>query len=109
MLERCHRIARFVGPGKTAFMESEALQDAVLRNIEVIGEAYKQASAETRSRLTGLDWRAICGMRDVLIHDYIGVDLDEVGNVASSSMTDLQTVLEQFLRDSGSAGPRPAQ
>jgi uncharacterized protein with HEPN domain len=97
MLERCHRITSFIGSGKEAFMESEALQDAVIRNVEVIGEAAKRVSAGTRARLAGLDWKAICGMRDVLIHDYIGVDIDEVWNVASSRIPELQAVLERFL------------
>lgn len=78
-------------------MESEALQDAVIRNVEVIGEAAKRVTAATRTRLPELDWKAICGMRDVLIHDYIGVDLDEVWNVASSRIPELQAALEQFL------------
>src|SRR5437899_1667812 len=101
MLERCHRITRFIAPGKEAFLESEALQDAVIRNVEVIGEAAKRVSAGTRARLAELDWRAICGMRDVLIHDYIGVDLEEVWNVASFRIPELQAVLEQFLADAG--------
>jgi uncharacterized protein with HEPN domain len=46
--------------------------------------------------LPSLDWKAICGMRDVLIHDYIGVDLDEVWNVASIRIPELQAALEQF-------------
>jgi uncharacterized protein with HEPN domain len=105
MLERCHRITRFIGSGRETFMASEELQDAVIRNLEVIGEAAKRVSAETRGRLASLDWRTICGMRDVLIHDYIGVDLDEVWNVASSRIPELQAVLEQFLTagDPGSA------
>ena len=49
-------------------MASEELQDAVIRNVEVIGEAAKRVSPDTRGRLSQLDWRAICGMRDVLIH-----------------------------------------
>ena len=97
MLERCGRITRFVQPGCDAFMESEELQDAVIRNVEVIGEAAKRVSTETRGQLPHLDWKAICGMRDVLIHDYIGVDLDEVWNVASSRIPELQAALEQFL------------
>jgi uncharacterized protein with HEPN domain len=97
MLERCHRITRFVGPGRAAFMQSEELQDAVIRNVEVIGEAAKRVSSGARGRLPSLDWKSICGMRDVLIHDYIGVDLEEVWNVASARIPELQAVLEQFL------------
>jgi uncharacterized protein with HEPN domain len=103
-IERCQRISRFIAPGRAAFLASEEMQDAVIRNVEVIGEAAKRVSNETRGRMPALDWKGICGMRDVLIHDYIGVDLDEVWNVASSRIPELQGVLEQFLAadDSGS-------
>jgi uncharacterized protein with HEPN domain len=56
MLERCHRITRFTGPGRAAFMASEELQDAVIRNVEVIGEAAKRVSAEARAA-----WRCSTG------------------------------------------------
>jgi uncharacterized protein with HEPN domain len=97
MLERCQRITRFIGRGREAFWASEELQDAVIRNVEVIGEAAKRVSAAARDRLPALDWKAICGMRDVLIHDYIGVDLDEVWNVAAFRIPELQAALEQYL------------
>ncbi len=58
MLERCHRITRFAGPGKEAFMVSEELQDAVIRNIEVIGEAAKRVSPDA-----GAGWRRSIGKR----------------------------------------------
>ena len=98
MLERCRRITQFIEVGRSVFVESEQLQDAVIRNVEVIGEAAKRVSSESRSKMSSLDWKAICGMRDVLIHDYIGVDLDEVWNVASSHIPELQAVLERFLK-----------
>src|SRR5260221_4144078 len=107
MRERCGRTTLFIGPGRETFMASEELQDAVIRNVEVIGEAAKRVSAEVRGRLASLDWKAICGMRDVLIHDYIGVDLDEVWNVASFQIPELQTVLEQFLAGESPGQPNP--
>jgi uncharacterized protein with HEPN domain len=79
-------------------MAAEELQDAVIRNIEVIGEAAKRVSPESRRQLADLDWKRICGMRDVLIHDYIGVDLEEVWSVASTRIPDLQLILDRFLR-----------
>ncbi len=97
MLERCRRITRFIGPGRQVFTSSEEMQDAVIRNVEVIGEAAKRVSPEVRGQLASLDWKRICGMRDVLIHDYIGVDLDEVWNVAVTQIPELQAVLKEFL------------
>ena len=106
MLERCRRITRFIGPGRETFIASEELQDAVIRNVEVIGEAAKQVSAEARGRLSSLDWKGIRGMRDVLIHDYIGVDLDEARNVDSARTPELQAVLEHFPAGEGPGSTR---
>ena len=97
MLERCCRIDRFIAGGSAKFMAAEELQDAVIRNIEVIGEAAKRVSPESRGRLAELDWKRICGMRDVLIHDYIGVDLEQVWSVASVRIPELRLALERFL------------
>lgn len=97
MLERCRRVARFISPGRGRFFESEEIQDAVIRNIEVIGEAAKHVSPATRELLHDLDWKRICGIRDILIHDYIGVDLESVSNVASARIPFLQSALEKFL------------
>ncbi len=99
MPERCRRIMRFISRGREAFMASEELQDAVIRNVEVIGEAAKRVSPGSRERMATLDWKSICGMRDVLIHDYIGVDLESVWNVAYLRIPELEAVLERFLAE----------
>jgi uncharacterized protein with HEPN domain len=93
MLERCQRVAQFISGGREAF---EELQDAVIRNIEVIGEAAKRVSPASREQMPQLEWKRICGMRDVLIHDYIGVDLDQVWNVASNRIPELERILKHF-------------
>ena len=97
MLERCERIAGYIAGGQEAFFASEQQQDAVIRNIEVIGEAAKRVSPAMRAAISELDWRRICGMRDVLIHGYIGVDIEEVWNVAAEHLPEVQVVLQRYL------------
>src|SRR5437879_13629017 len=74
MLERCERITRFIGPGRETFMAAEELQDAVIRMVEVTGEAAKRAAPEEQRRLTSLDRTAVRGVSAGATHAFIGVD-----------------------------------
>lgn len=56
------------------FLSNQLIEDAVVRNFEIIGEATKQISKEFRAKHTGIEWKKMAGMRDKLIHDYIEVD-----------------------------------
>jgi len=60
------------------FRNNELVQDAVIRNIEIIGEASKKITSETKKNYPDIPWKEISGMRDKLIHDYLGVDVDVV-------------------------------
>jgi len=61
---------------RSDFGENEMVQDAVIRNIEIIGEATKNVSKEMKVTYYEIPWKMMAGMRDKLIHDYMGVDVD---------------------------------
>jgi uncharacterized protein with HEPN domain len=72
-------------------------QDAVIRQLEIIGEAVKRLSPELLGRCPDIPWRRIAGMRDVLIHDYMGVDLDAVWQVTQDNLPQLRGAVVELL------------
>jgi len=97
ILDSIKKIEHFVADGQDSFMQEAMIQDAVLRNFEVIGEATKRLSDATKSVRPEIPWRQIAGLRDVLIHDYMGVDLLEVWNVIVDRIPSLREAVESLL------------
>jgi uncharacterized protein with HEPN domain len=85
------------GRDEAAFRQDTLLQDGVIRQIEVIGEATKRLSRELRDRYRDLPWQDIAGMRDKLIHDYFGVDIDQVWLTAREDLPLLKVEIERIL------------
>lgn len=78
ILECIQKIERFTAGGKARFLGDVMVQDAVLRNFEVMGEVAKRLDDGYRAAHPEIPWRAVAGLRDVLIHQYEGVDLERV-------------------------------
>jgi len=81
------------------FKSNRMLQDAVIREIEIIGEATKNLSVEFRNKYPKIPWRQIAGMRDKLIHGYFGVDLDAVWDTATKDIPLLREKLQEILKE----------
>lgn len=96
ILECIRKINEFSsGLSLKEFKLNELVQDAVIRNIEIIGEASKKVSKDTKQTYYKVPWKEIAGMRDKLIHDYLGVDVEVVWKTIKE---DIPT-LEKYMRE----------
>lgn len=80
-----------------AFMNDHLVQDAVIRQIEIIGEATKRLSNEIREKHSHMPWKDIAGMRNKLIHDYFGIDLDAVWDTIQKDIPFLKTEIKKIV------------
>ena len=90
-------IGQFTAEGQTAFMSDRKTQSAVVRQLEIIGEAVKQLSSETTARAPAVPWRLIAGTRDRLIHAYFSVNLDAGWAMVEQDLPPLRRQVEQLL------------
>ena len=87
------------GMDKPAFLATRLVQDGVIRQIEIIGEASKNLSLETRSLATGVPWKDIAGMRDKLIHQYFGVDPHILWDTSKIDLPASKQLLKELLSE----------
>ena len=100
ILEAVGRIERYVGSmSESEFLKNTEKQDAVIRNLEIIGEATRNLPAEFKQRHSRVQWAPIAGMRDRLIHQYFGVNWIILWDVVRNKLPELRTNVEQILHD----------
>ena len=92
-------IQEFTAGGEDAFRTTPMIQAAVIRNLELIGEATKRLPSDFRDEHPQVPWREMAGMRDLLIHAYHRVDLDLVWSTVESSLPSLLAWVDDVLDD----------
>ncbi len=97
ILERIDRILKYTSEGKGAFLADARTQDAVIRNFEIIGEAAKRIPDEYRKDHPSIPWRELAGFRDVLIHQYEGVNIAEIWQIIEQDIGTLRAAIAAIL------------
>lgn len=100
VLESIARVEEYTKEiGADDFYGDTQMQDAVLRRLEIIGEAVKNIPKEIRARYPEIPWKNVAGMRDVLIHEYFGVNLRRVWKVVQEDIFDLKSKMLEVRKD----------
>jgi uncharacterized protein with HEPN domain len=104
ILESLDKIDRYmVGLDREGFLQDDKTIDSVVRNLEIIGEAANRLPGDFRSRHTEIAWHRIVGLRNRIVHDYFGIDLDIIWEILQRELPDLKariSALRKALDDS---------
>lgn len=100
IMDAIYRISEYIQDLEyDKFMVNNLIQDGVIRQLEIIGEATKRLSKEFTDRYPKIPWKDIAGMRDKLIHGYLGVDLDAVWDTAKKDIPGLRKEIEKIIHE----------
>lgn len=96
MLDCIDRVEEYTAEGKEHFYHSRQAQDAVVRNLQVMAESSQRLSEELKAEHDAIPWRDISGFRNVLVHDYLGLDLEVIWSVVEQDLPVIRAVLEKM-------------
>jgi uncharacterized protein with HEPN domain len=100
ILESMNRIETYLtGVTYKQFIENQLLIDATIRNLEVIGEASKYIPEEIKERYPMVPWRKMTGLRNILIHEYFGIDEENVWEIASNNLPQTKQEIEKVIKE----------
>jgi uncharacterized protein with HEPN domain len=91
------RINEYTEYDQFVFMNSQMVQDAVIRNLQTLTESTQKLSEELKSQHPEINWKAISGFRNILVHNYLGLDLSQIWIVIENRLPPLRESLEKLL------------
>jgi len=95
ILESISKIKRYTeGLDKSSFSEDEMIVDAVVRNFEIIGEAANRISEQVKTENPDVEWRRIIGLRNRIVHEYFGIDINILWTIIENNLDDLKQQIE---------------
>ena len=97
ILECIHRIEEDIAEGRERFLARHTFQDAVLRNLQVLAESTQRLSGALKETQPTVEWRKIGAFRNILVHDYLGIDLDTIWGITQSEIPSLKLAVELML------------
>ncbi|MEN6338264.1 MAG: DUF86 domain-containing protein [Phycisphaerales bacterium] len=100
ILECIRRIEEDTAGGKDVFFASRTSQDAVLRNLQTLAESTQRLSEELKMRHPQVEWRRIAAFRNILVHDYLGIDMERIWEIAQRDVPTLKTTVLSMLEGS---------
>ena len=99
ILEMVARIESATSEGKDAFVGSALHQDAVLRNLHTMTETTQRLSADFKKSNPEIEWATLAAFRNVLVHDYLGIDIEVVWTVVTQDIPDFKDKISKILSD----------
>ena len=98
ILECIEAIEEYTDAGQEKFLASHLIQDATLRRLQIMAESTQRVAEDLKAQHPEVDWRALAGFRNVLVHDYLGIDLVEVYTTIQSNLPLLKSAIESLLK-----------
>ena len=99
ILEAIERIEKYAQEGRSTFESDELIQTWIVHHITIIGEACRSLSGDFQAQHANVPWADIVGMRNILVHQYFGIDTDAVWGVVENDIPDLKENIQTILRD----------
>jgi uncharacterized protein with HEPN domain len=104
ILEAIERIEKYSREGRAGFDRDELVQTWIVHHLQIVGEAVRALSDDARHRRPEIPWEQIAGMRNILVHDYFGIDLDEVWAAVERDLPPLKAAVLALVDDDSTSG-----